>query len=444
MVVYDEPLALDEARAALSQEWRQSNPTTPNEIHRFYRTAAGIANDLDAWHQTPERQLFTDMLVHVAKGAGAQRIVDIGCGAGHDIIALKQALPRADIQGVEPNALMRERLGAMFLGDPRVVHDISTAPIDMADLLVCIDVLEHIPDPETFLGSIAQRAPLGCLLFETTPTHDHSTPLHLEANRGWHPGRVLERHGWTQVDNADNRVRVWRRDEEVGRQTSSILLCSYRDIAVGAMQAVMRTVEGSGGLWRFRVKNGDALIGRSRGIIVTKWWAETNDDVFLMLDSDIGYAPQDADHVVELCRSGLDIVAGAYPVHNGQHLSLRLLPDTGDSVQFGPDQPPLEIMYAATGFMAVHRRVIDAMVKTLPLTHAFEPWAFYNLFPQTVVPDPYVGGYSLLSEDWGHCQMARSLGFKVWLDRTVKLSHGSMVNVSVNNMAMVYEASQKV
>lgn len=452
MVVQDGPRALDleETRAALASEWRQNPPQTPDAIHRFYRTSERLGDDLEAWHQTPERQSWTTMLVHVARESGAKTIVDIGCGAGHDLIALHEAGLGAQLTGVEPNSASVDHIQQWALTLPRhqapgiyVYRDEYSAPIESADLLVCIDVFEHVPDPESFLGGIASRAPLGCLLFETCPTHDHSTPLHLEANRGWHPGRTLEAHGWEQIDNAEGRVRVWRRVAEVGRQTSSILLCSYRDIAVGSMQAVMRTIEGSDGRWRFRVKNGDADIGRSRGIIVTKWWAETNDDVFLMIDSDIGYSPQDADHVIELCRSGLDIVAGAYPVHNGQHLSLRLLPGGDDAVQFEPGNPPLEIMYAATGFMAVHRRVIDAMVEALPLCHAYEPWAFYNFFPQPVITDPYVGGYSRLSEDWGHCQMARDLGFKVWLDRTVKLTHGSTIPVSVNNMGLVFEASQK-
>lgn len=451
MVVQTGPLALDleETRAALAAEWRQNPPQTPDAIHRFYRTSERLGDDLEAWHATPERQTWTDMLVHVARESGAQRIVDIGCGAGHDLEAIEQALHPARLYAIEPNAGLRDAL-ASRIGRERLLRGWSIFPdtdpelVSDADLIVCIDVFEHVPDPESFLGGIAERAPIGCLLFETCPTHDCSTPLHLEANRGWHPGRTLEAHGWEQIDNAEGRVRVWRRVAEVGRQTSSILLCSYRDIAVGSMQAVMRTIEGSDGRWRFRVKNGDALIGRSRGIIATKWYTETNDDVFLMLDSDIGYQPQDADHVVELCRNGLDVVAGAYPVHNGQHLSLRLLPDTGDAVQFGPGNPPLEILYAATGFMAVHRRVIDAMVKTLPLTHAYEPWAFYNFFPQTVVPDEHVGGYSLLSEDWGFCQMARDLGFKVWLDPTARLTHGSTIPVSVSNMALVFEASQKV
>lgn len=443
MTIQDAPLALSETRAALAREWEAVQPTTPDEIAAFYQHAQNYADDLDAWHQTEERQSYTKMLVHVAHESKARRVVDIGCGAGHDLQALREALPSLELHGVEPNEPLRERLTARYLGDPRIVASVDTAPIETADLLVCVDVLEHLPDPEAFLGGIAQRAPLGCLLFETAPTHDHSTPLHLKSNRGWHPGRVLERHGWRLIDEVGNHVRVWKRFAETGQQTASLLLCSYRDVTTQTMQSIMHTVQRPEAGWRVQIKNGDADIGRSRAIIVTKWFHETNDDVFLMIDSDLSWSPSDADHVVELCRAGFDIVCGAYPVHNGQHLSLRCLPGQ-DSVQFGPNEPPMEVLYAATGFMAVHRRVIEKLVTTVPLCHSYESWAFYPLFQQPVMPDEHVGGHSRLSEDWGFCQLARDNGFRVWMDPTVKLGHQSTFAVTVNNMALIYEASQKV
>lgn len=435
-----EPLTLEEARARLAQEWVDRQPQTPESIARFYAEAEGIGADLEAWHQTPARASWTDMLVHVASESGATCIVDIGCGAGHDLMALHNALD-SDVllYGVEPNDALRARINTELA---RCWPDVEEAPIGDADLLVCVDVFEHVPDPDAFLGGIASRASVGCLLFETCPTDDHSTPLHLEANRGWHPGHVLEALGWRIID-LSGRVRVWKRQAEVGQQTASLLLCSYRDVTAQTMQAVMQTVQDSGGAWRVTIKNGDADIGRSRAIIATTWYRETADDVFLMVDADITFTRADADHVAELCRQGFDIVAGAYPVHNGEHLSLRCLPGQ-DSVSFGPDQPPLEVMYAATGFMAVHRRVIDALVEELPLCHAFESWSFYPLFQQPVIEDEYVGGWARLSEDWGFCQAARDLGFRVWLDPTVKLGHLSTFPVSVLNMGLIHEASQKV
>jgi len=438
MTIKDPPASQVEARAALAAEWDVQSPTTPAAIQDFYRTARGLGDDLNAWHADTNRRTWTDMLVHIAKQAETNVVVDIGCGAGHDLRALRDAGVQ-ELYGVEPN----ERLAEALEDDDIVVYrNVSSAPIKRADLLVCVDVLEHVVDPETWLGDIAARAKIDCLLFETTATFDCDTPLHLAANRGWHPGRVLERHGWTLVDATDDdlgRVRVWKRMLLEGAQTSSLLLCSYKlDPFFDPTMGLMANGQARGP-WRFRAKRGDSDIGRSRAILTTGWWAQTGDDTFLMIDHDISFRPDDADRAVELCRNGYDIVCGAYPVHNGEHFACKTLPGT-ETIHFGPGQPPIEVMYAATGFMAVHRRVIDALVKTMPLCHSVQPWAYYPLFPQPVVADEAAGGWARLSEDWGFSHIAREAGFKVWLDPQTILSHGSDIPISVMNMGAIHAA----
>ena len=380
------------------------------------------------------------MICHVAKESSATSIVDIGCGSGHDLRAIHAAIPTIhpmDLCGVELNEQLRNRVAhAGFNTSP----DVAWAPISSADLLICIDVLEHIPDPESFLGGIAQRAKIGCLLFETTATHDVGTPLHLKANRGWHPGRVLERHGWEVVDKS-GRVRVWRRTAETGRERASMLLCAYRSVNAEMMTSLLALCAGNDTDWRLRCKTGDALISRSRSIIVTRWWAETNDDVFLMIDDDIVFTTADADRLVGLCRNGHDIICGAYPVHDGGHLACRFYPGAG-AVTFGPGQAPIEIEFAATGFMAVHRRVIDALIADLPLCHADQSWAFYPLF-QPLLKEHPTSGHEWLSEDWGFVQSARDHGFRCWVDPQTKLTHMGQAGISVGNMTAMHAALQR-
>lgn len=436
----DAPAALDRgtALATLAAEWRAANPQTPAEIARFYRESRALGHDLATWHATPARQAWTEMIVHVARESNATFVVDIGCGAGHDLFALRHTFPALRLHGVEPNDHLRECVAAFAPSSSTV----AGAPLETADLLLCCDVLEHIVDPDAFLSVIAQRAPLGCLLVETTATDDIANPLHLAANRGWHPGHVLERHGWELIDHA-NRVRVWRRTAEACASRSSLLLCAYRNVALDTMASILAVVNGAGPLWRLRAKGGDALISRSRAVIVTSWWRETADDVFLMVDDDIVFGPAEADRMAELCRNGYDLICGAYPVRNGAHLACRCTADTGE-VAFGPEQPPLEIDYAATGFLAVHRRVIDAMVALLPLCHANQPWSFYPFFQPTVVEHAGAGGHEWLSEDYGFSALARRLGFRVWLDPRAKLTHQGVVPISVANMASMHHAIEQV
>jgi SAM-dependent methyltransferase len=101
------PLTLAQTRANLAAEWVDRSPATPDDIADFYVSSEALAPDLDAWHDTPERQSWTDMLVHVARESGANRVVDIGCGGGHDLAALREASPGLELYGVEPNDGLR-------------------------------------------------------------------------------------------------------------------------------------------------------------------------------------------------------------------------------------------------------------------------------------------------------------------------------------------------
>lgn len=435
----DRPVQTPTARELLADEWRAANPETPEAIAAFYRDAHGIGDDLDAWHQTAERASWTDLLVRLARQEQVHRVVDIGAGAGHDLAAISNGLRTADYPletwAVEPNVSLYRHFDDAGID---VVGDVVAAPIESADLLICIDVLEHVHDPETFLGTIAKRAAIGCLLVEATATFDLGTPLHLKENIGWHPGRVLEQHGWVPTE-VYGRLRFWRRLVEVGAQTQSLLLCAYRSVSADTMGSILALCGGTGHGWRVRTKIGDALIGRSRAITVSRWFLETNDDVFLMVDDDIAFARADADRLVALCRDGHPIICGAYPVHDGAHLACRPHADRAELV-FGPGRPPLEIIYAATGFMAVHRRVIEALVADLPLCHAKETWAFYPLFPSFTLPNEGVGGWELLSEDWGFSELARRKGFAIHLDMQTKLAHHGQAALSISNMAAMHHA----
>ena len=193
--------------------------------------------------------------------------------------------------------------------------------------------------------------------------------------------------------------------------------------------------------WPFMIKRGDALITRSRSVAVSRWYQETDDDVFLMIDDDIVFEESEAMSVVQLAREKRSIAAGAYPVKNGWHLACRAY--VGQELVFGPGSKPVEIVYPATGFMAVHRDVITSMLAMrdsdgrphfplcrLPGT-TIEMWPFFDCF--TLPGDGEFSEY--LSEDFAFGEIARRLGFKVWLDQSVILNHIGQYSYNVLTMA---------
>jgi hypothetical protein len=300
--------------------------------------------------------------------------------------------------------------------------------------------LEHVHNPEAFLGSIARRAKLNAVLVETTATFDIAQPMHLRDNWGWHPGHCLEAAGWVKIDSRD-RLRVWQRMVETPAARAALLLCAYRACSIPTMQSVLELVAQG---WRFMPKWADALISRSRSAVVSQWHAETVDDVFLMLDDDIDFKAADADRLVELAREKRGIACAAYPVGDGGHVAVR--PFQGQTLCFGPTSEPVEIEYGATGFLACHRDVIDALKPTLPLCHPEQFWGFRPYFLPMVADMDIGNGLNVpayLSEDWSFCLRARRAGFSVWLDPAITLNHLKNVEVNVKNMEAIHAAIQR-
>lgn len=457
VVAHERPVSSEGSAApshpsdALYAEWAAANPSTPAEIEAFYRDAEHYPQDLDAWHATPERRSWTDALVHVATGLQAERIVDIGCGAGHDLAALRAALPLAMLFGVDPNHVNRARASAHADG---VFEDAAMAPVEVADVLVCFDVLEHVPDPEAFLTSIAERARLGCIMVETTATQDLDCPLHL--NPGWHPGHALEAAGWTLLEQRD-RLRVWQRLRPVARPVATVTLCSWRAVTIPTMLSLLnlagvqgwaydeddelRLLRVSESPWRIGVKAGDGLIQRSRSIIASRWYAETASDVLLFVDDDISFEPEDAEKLVAACRERRAIVCGAYPVGDASKVAIRGF--DGRRIDWSYTGGLIEIEYGSTGMMAIHRDVMHALVTSgrYPLCHADTEYAYWPVFACVVAPMGKT--YGELSEDWSFCLRARHHGVPTLLDPTVRVGHVKEQIVTVDNMDLIAQAIQE-
>ena len=220
---------------------------------------------------------------------------------------------------------------------------------------------------------------------------------------------------------------------------TTLIVCAYRSVSLPTHACLVRLYQTPGpNHWREQI-GGEAGINRARSIQVSKWFRETDEDVFLMVDDDIVFEPEDADAIVEKCRAGHDVIAAAYPTGDASHLAIRPL---GDEMllRFGPDVEPMEMRHVATGFFAVHRRVIAAMVEVLPECNTNTSWRFWPLFGFAVENDPQAGGFNNLSEDYYFCNRARALGFKVYTDMSIGIGHDVLARLNVMNYEHVYHA----
>ena len=83
--------------------------------------------------------------------AAPRRIVDVGCGNGSLLLALRAAWPAAELSGCDPSA----DAIAHADGCLRLWHGTSaTLAPGEADLVVAVNVIEHTPDPVAFLDDV--------------------------------------------------------------------------------------------------------------------------------------------------------------------------------------------------------------------------------------------------------------------------------------------------
>jgi len=122
-----------------------------------------------------------DLYTKVFALAGKRkRILDVGCGSGQmGEVLTEQA--GCKVTGLESDehacSLARKRLWKVVHGDAeRLVLEHFLGPVRF-DVILCLDVLEHMIDPWGFLHRIKERLDSGGFLIATLPNVAHSSVI---------------------------------------------------------------------------------------------------------------------------------------------------------------------------------------------------------------------------------------------------------------------------
>lgn len=160
----------------------------------------------------------------------------------------------------------------------------------------------------------------------------------------------------------------------------------------------------------------DALISRARSAGAQHFLEQGAGDVMLMVDHDIGWEAGDLEHITGVCLDLKGVIGGVFPKRGFSQ---------GVPIRFGkygdyeiPDERVVECSAVATGFIAIHRAVLEAMAATLPMT--VHGWRTFFATEYWERPD---GTVEYLSEDYAFCRRARELGFQVFADLHPQLTH---------------------
>jgi len=138
-------------------------------------------HDSTHWWYTARRDILHDYVARYADLPKDARILEIGCGTGHNIPML-QAFGEVDAIEIDPAArdLAAVRLGKPVSGSP--LPALPDVPRGAYDLIAVLDVVEHIEDDVAALKAMATCLKPGGKILITVPAHQWMWSAHDTVN----------------------------------------------------------------------------------------------------------------------------------------------------------------------------------------------------------------------------------------------------------------------
>ncbi len=142
---------------------------------------AMAAQDHKHWWYVARRDVLHDYVARYARLPQAARILEIGCGTGHNLAMLARF---GTVEGSEldpaSRALANQRFGGM-VGDARL-PELEGVADKTYDMVAILDVLEHVEDDVAALKGIARRLKPGGRILITVPQYPWMWTGHDVAN----------------------------------------------------------------------------------------------------------------------------------------------------------------------------------------------------------------------------------------------------------------------
>ena len=147
----------------------------PNEIRKFEELAHRWWDRNSEFKPLHEiNPLRLDYIDKHAGGLKGKKIIDVGCGGG--ILAESMALRGADTLGIDMGTapLSVAELHALEAGVDNVayqkvpVEELVTEQAATYDVVTCMEMLEHVPDPSSIIKACSELAKPGGKVFFST------------------------------------------------------------------------------------------------------------------------------------------------------------------------------------------------------------------------------------------------------------------------------------
>jgi len=198
---------LREPGRLVAEAWCLVNPQTPSDVLRFYRETQSYVYDLAADHCQVRRRPVRSAVIQRIEGRGTnQNVLLYGDGIGDDSIAIVRRghnVTYFDLPGIT-SSFARFRFEKEALRNQiAILTDETEIPNEAYDVVVCIEVLEHVSDPPAVMRTLHRSLNTGgiALITESFDSVGPEYPSHLPQNFKYagKTHRLMERLGFANT-----------------------------------------------------------------------------------------------------------------------------------------------------------------------------------------------------------------------------------------------------
>jgi SAM-dependent methyltransferase len=166
------PLPIRECACGMVFLWPQPDEAHLREIYQpAYHRGWGIGTDGEAALRGMKHRTFRRLLKSLSRVVATGRVLDVGCATGFFLEVAAEA--GWDVYGVELSTYAAELARDKF-GDRVFSGTLEQAayPDEFFDLVMLSDIIEHVPDPRSFLREVRRVLRPGGVVALVTPNSE--------------------------------------------------------------------------------------------------------------------------------------------------------------------------------------------------------------------------------------------------------------------------------